>query len=100
MDFERSLDALRHRWWLVLLCMLLAGAAAYEFSHRLTPVYQAQATMLLNVAPQPLPTYQDVTASQALTKTYARIVSAQPTLEEAARRLGGNVSAAQIQGVR
>ena len=100
MELRRYLAILRRRWYIFVLGLLVGIIGGYTFSKLQKPIYRAQATLLLNLAAQPaVPTLSDVSASQALTKTYAKIVSARPTLEETARRLGGNVTASQLSGV-
>lgn len=100
MELRQYLSILRRRWWMFALGLVVAAAAAYGFSKQQTPIYRAQATLLLNLASQPAaPTIGDVSASQALTKTYAKIVTAQPTLQEAAQRLGGNITYKSLKKV-
>ncbi len=78
----------------------VAAASAFFVSRAMTPIYRAQSTLLINLAQQPAaPTYQDVTTSQALTKTYAQLITSRPVLEEAARQLGGGVTAERLTGV-
>ncbi|MHB8574496.1 MAG: tyrosine-protein kinase domain-containing protein [Dehalococcoidia bacterium] len=100
MELRQYFGIARRRWWILVLGTLVAAATAFGVSKRLTPIYQAQATLLLNLATQPsTPTLQDISASQALTKTYARLITSRPTLEEAARRLGDGVTAATISKI-
>jgi capsular exopolysaccharide synthesis family protein len=100
MDLRQFLAILRRRWWTLVLGLVVGAAGAYGFSKTETPVYQAQATLLLNLAQQAsVPTFQDVSASQALTKTYARIITARPTLDEAAKRLGGGLTYKSLKTV-
>jgi len=59
---------------------VLAGAAAYPYSVQCPApaLFHAQATLMLNLAAQPnKPSSDAVAASQSLTKTYARIITAQ-----------------------
>ncbi len=100
MELRQYLNIIRRRWWLLLFCPMIAAATAFGVSRRLTPIYSAQATLLLNLAAQQTaPSFGDITASQALTKTYAQLITARPTLDEAARRLGNGASYGTIKGV-
>lgn len=100
MELRHLLRVAQRRWWIPLLGTVIAAVTAFMVSQQLTPIYQARATLLLNLAQQPVvPTYQDVTASQALTKTYARLITSRPVLEEAARRIGSGVTAESLKRV-
>jgi len=100
MELRQYLVVLQRRWWVLLAGTLLAASGGYLVSKQLPPIYQAQSTLILNLATQSAaPTYQDVTTSQALTKTYAQVITARSTLEEAAARLGGGVTASALRNV-
>ena len=63
MTLRDFLAILRTNWWILLTCVLLAGGAAYYFTSRITPVYQANTRIFLasgvpvggNSAPTPTP---------------------------------------------
>lgn len=81
--------ALLWRWaWLLVLCALLAGGTAYWVFRRQTPVYQATALVMVNVAPASQTiTSTTLTTSEQLTATYAQVMTTTPVLEETAKRL-------------
>ena len=100
METVDYLRVVRRRWWIIVLLTGITGLLTYGVSKRLTPIYRAEGTLLLNLAPgATAPNYNDVTASQALTKTYAQLVSAHSTLEDVAQRLGNGVTASTLQGL-
>lgn len=78
------------RWlWLMLLMTLLAGGAAYLVSNRMTPVYEASTTLLINQAPasSASPDYNAVLTAERLARTYAELLIKRPVLEEVVREL-------------
>ncbi|MBN2503169.1 MAG: polysaccharide biosynthesis tyrosine autokinase [Anaerolineales bacterium] len=91
-----STDIKQYLWliwqwaWLIALVAILAGAGAYIYSRMQTPIYQAQATVLINEASSR--TTADSTAiyltSDRLTQTYAEMMVKQPVLDEVAANLG------------
>jgi capsular exopolysaccharide synthesis family protein len=100
MELRHYLRIARRRWWIAVVGMVTAALAAFIVSRQLPPIYEARATLLLNLAQQPsLPTYNDVSASQALTKTYARLITSRPVLEETVRRIGGAVTLEDLKRV-
>ena len=50
-DLRRYIGLLRHWAWLLILFTLLAGGIAYFLTKRMTPIYQASTTILINEAP-------------------------------------------------
>ena len=78
------------RWlWLVLLCMVVAGGAAYMVSSISTPIYQASSTLLIDRANTPDgSTYTEIIGSERIAKTYAGLMALDATLENVAHKLG------------
>ena len=72
------------RWsWLIVLCMTLAGAAAYFYSLQATPVYQASASLLINQARtgNSSADYTALLTGERLAQTYAELMRKRPVLE-------------------
>ena len=97
------------RWlWLVILCALLGGAAAYAVSLNMTPTYQASSKVMINEARTPsAANYNDILASERVARTYADLMTRPSVLEEAFVRLGldpalgaGQISAVTVSPVR
>ena len=88
----REYGQLVRKWlWLVLICTVVAAAAAYFVSKNTTPVYQASTKLLVNqssTSNQVNLAYQDILMSQQLARTYANLLSDRPVVEETAQRLG------------
>ena len=49
-DLEKFISALWHWAWLIILATILAGVTAFIVSNKITPVYQANSTILVNEA--------------------------------------------------
>ena len=101
----RQYGQLARKWlWLVILCALVAGGAAYIVSKKSTPIYQASAKLLISQAAsagQLSPGYQDILTSQQLARTYANLLADGPVVEGMAQRLGlptDQRSIARLQG--
>lgn len=73
MTLRDFFKVLRKSWYLVIACTLLAGGAAYVYTSRITPVYQATTRIFLasavpvgdNNAPTPTPSPPKKTTSTA-----------------------------------
>lgn len=88
-DLEKFLSALWHWAWLVILATLLAGITAFIISNKITPVYQANSTILVNEASsnQTIDN-SSLQLSSQLSQTYSQMIIKQPILIEVAKRLG------------
>lgn len=82
-----------HWAWLILLAALVAGAASFFLSRRMTPYYQSSSTVLVNAAPATKATdYSSVMMSEQLTSTYSQMMANDPVLTEVINQLGLNIS--------
>lgn len=96
MESKPFSDELRHyiglvwRWvWLLILATILAGVSAYFVSKRMTPVYQASTTLLINEAPSTKTTdYSSILTSERLAQTYSEMLTKSPVLESVITNLG------------
>lgn len=91
MIFADYLRIARRWWWLAIVVVGAGGAGAYAVTRQMTPVYSAEATILVNQAQSPgSQTYQDILSSQQLTKTYAELAVSTDNLARAVVDLGGD----------
>jgi len=85
------------RWsWLLILLALLAGGTSYYLSNRQTPVYQASALAMINIAPNA----QDMTSlyiGQQLGESYSQLMTTRTVLDSVAQRLGWKSLPASVQ---
>jgi len=66
----RQYAAIIWKWlWLIILGTLVAGLSAFVVSSRMTPVYEAATTLLIQQADHPSSTYQDILSSKRLART-------------------------------
>ncbi|MFN8468107.1 MAG: polysaccharide biosynthesis tyrosine autokinase [Caldilineaceae bacterium] len=78
------------RWlWLVVLCAVVAGAAAFLVSLNMTPIFQAESKVMINEARTPTAAnYNDILASERVARTYADLMKRDSVMAEAFVRLG------------
>jgi capsular exopolysaccharide synthesis family protein len=80
-ELRAYVEAIRRRWWILLLGPVLAGLAAYLVSTAMTPIYRASALILVNQTETAgVVQYNDVLTSERLTNTYAQLVERRPVL--------------------
>jgi len=88
-DLQKYWQTFLRWWWLIVACTVLAAGSAYVISSRMTPVYSATATLLVQQAPATsVADYTALLTSERLASTYAEMLTARPVLEETQRRLG------------
>ncbi len=105
MESEHFSDELRHyfgliwRWvWLLILATVLAGVSAYFVSKRMTPVYQASTTLLINEAPSTRSAdYTSILTSERLARTYSEMLTKKPVLESVIANMGLNLEVKDLQ---
>lgn len=76
MEFRGQLEVIRHRFLLIVACVLLAGFSAYIVSSTLPKTYTGKVTLIVG---QPLtasnPDPNALLASQRLSVTYATVAT-------------------------
>jgi len=90
MDLRSYFSIIRKWFWLVILCAVLAGTAAFFYSRQQTPIYQSTATVFINQARSSTGNsdYTDIITSERIARTYAAMLQDWPTLDQAAIALG------------
>jgi len=98
MQIRHFLVKLRDRAWYVALGMFLAAASSYFVARQLPPVYEAHATLLVDVpSASDGQAETDVAASQELARQLSELVIDRVVLEHAATTLGSSVTAEQLE---
>lgn len=70
-------------WWFLLLAAAIGGGTAYSISRIMTPIYRAEATLLVNQTQTPgVIAYNDVLTNERLTLTYRELITNRPVLDE------------------
>jgi tyrosine-protein kinase len=88
-DIVKYLVLLWHWSWLIILVVIVAGCAAFFVSKLIHPVYQAQTTVLVDMAPSNKTLdYSTLQLSSQLTQTYAQMLVKSSVLSEVSDRLG------------
>lgn len=83
-DIRELLEVLLHKWWIILLSVLVAGGAAFSISaFALTPMYEST-TGIYVMSKQNSDTlsYSDVQLSSQLTKDYEELIRCRTVLEK------------------
>jgi len=87
------------RWWLVLLCTILAAAAAYLWSSRQPSIYQSAVTLEVDPGSDPnQDPYRAIFNAEAIAGTYVRQITAQMVVEEVVARLNLGMSVDAVRG--
>lgn len=99
-DLRQYVALFRQWWWLIALASILAGAAAYMVSLRLTPIYESSTILMINDAPSTQTTdYNSLMTNQLLAQTYAQLITTRPVMEKVVERLGLKVSPDYLAGM-
>ncbi len=88
LDLKIYFRILWHWAWLIILCSVLAAAAAYTASIFAVPIYQASTTLLVDEARNPNANYQDLLISERIARTYAELMKRPITLAQVAAKFG------------
>lgn len=105
-DLKQLILVLLHKAWLIVLCALLMGAAAYAYTANfITPLYRASVSIYVNNANPQLgsnSTYisgTDLATAQRLVNTYVNIIRSNTVLEKVAEQSGLDITAEQIRNM-
>ena len=85
--------------WLIILVAVLAGGGAYAYSQRMTPIFQASATALVDVPSINTSEYSAVITSEMLSRTYSQIMTNTGVMQETINRLGLQMAPQQLAGM-
>jgi capsular exopolysaccharide synthesis family protein len=87
-DLDELLTTLWHWAWLVVLAGVVAGAVAFFVCGKITPVYEANTTVLVNeVTSENSLDYSSLLLNSELSLTYSQMIIKSPILIEASKRL-------------
>lgn len=82
-EFQAYMRPVLRWWWLILLAMLLAGASAFVFARLRPAIYISSGTVMVGTAIQERnPDSQQLSLTQGLAQTYARIAQ-RPSIKNA-----------------
>jgi capsular exopolysaccharide synthesis family protein len=97
-ELRRYLALAWHWTWLFVLVSALAAGTAYVLSVRMTPIYQASTTVLINEAPiTNSADYAALVASERLAQTYSQMMTKQPVLVKVIERMQLNTTPGKLK---
>lgn len=96
-DLQGLLRAYLHKWWLILICLVLGAAIAFGITYQfVTPMYQARISIYVNnnksSEDKEYLSSADLSASQRLVNTYVSIAKSERVLEKISENLDGEYS--------
>lgn len=101
-DLQKLVSTYLHRWWIIVLCAVLAASGAlYYTRNHITPIYKAEVTLYVNNsrADQQINYVSgtNLATAQRLVGTYIEIIQSDTVLEKVAHEVGDDVSASFIR---
>lgn len=102
-DLQELLMLYLRKWWMIILCAVLAGAIAFGGTYCLmTPMYKANVSVYVNnnrENPEDgYVSYNDLSVSLRLVNTYINIVTSNRVLEKVSEELDHEYTAAELAG--
>src|SRR5688500_3080931 len=97
MELKQYLRIVQRWAWLLILGLLLAGAAGYQARRMQQPVYEASTRALVMRAPQEKSSDLSYLSDQQLVQTYVQLLNTQPVRDGASERLGYMIDEKQIK---
>ncbi len=104
-DLRELMYALLRKIWLVILCMVLCGAAAFAYTkYCVTPLYRADVSFYVNNSSFQSDNNQsisssDLATSQRLVLTYVNIIKSDLVLEKVVAESGLNITAPELRSI-
>lgn len=99
MELRHYLSILWKWAWLLILAPLLAGMVSLMVSQRMQPVYRATTTLLVSPAGGSSSlNYSSLLTSERVARTYAKLLTKRPLLEEVISSLQLNLTPNQLAG--
>ena len=103
LDLRELLRACLRKWWLILLCAVVAGVAVYLYTmFFVTPLYRTGASFYVNNSQQSESqkiSSSDLATSQRLVLTYVNIIKSDTVLEKVIAEADLKMTPGQIRGM-
>ena len=98
---ENEKTAKMKKWWLIVICAVIGGVAAFCFSNFfITPQYTSTIKMYVNVDQNSTTTtYNDLNAAKKLVNTYGVILKTHTTLDDVIKQSGVGYTYEQISSM-
>ena len=89
MEYKHYVSALWRWAWLLVVCMLLAGAVSWYATSRMPRIYSATTTLMVGeILQDSNPQAGDIATSERLALTYAQLTRREPALQATVDTLG------------
>ncbi len=90
MELRQYWDLLKKWLWLIVLTAVVAGAAAFFFSSRQTPIYRASTRLMVSQTGNntAYSNYADILAAERLSNTYAQMLTSRRLIQAAITKTG------------
>lgn len=98
MTLPELLKALRQWWWILVICPIIAGATAYFVSTLMTPMYEAESTVIVEhqLAGGSLD-FQSIQAAESRTQTFSQLISTRSVIDPVIEELDLDVSVDDVR---
>lgn len=97
LDLRDFLAIIKKRWIIVAAITIVVTGAILAYSWRQKPVYEARATCMVSATAIGESQFLAIQTIDQLIQTFNKIAVSRPVLEDAATKLGGNKSLADLQ---
>jgi polysaccharide biosynthesis transport protein len=88
----------RRWWWILVLFPVVFGLAAYLLSTQMTPIYEAEATLILeHEITGSTPNFESILAAERRTRTFSQLATSQRVLQPAIDALGLQMTANELR---
>lgn len=104
-DLRELLLACLHKIWLIILCAVIVGAAAFAYTkYCITPLYRAEVSFYVNNSSVQVESSNkissaDLATAQRLVLTYVNIIKSDTVLEKVIAEAGLPLTAGQLRGI-
>ena len=95
LDLRQLMGIARHRGWIILVVMAIAGIAAFAVSSRQEPQYSATATLLVQTVGAD--EFTALQASRSIAETYRLLIETDPVLDRVVEELDLPYGAVELE---
>ena len=98
MTLPEILKAIRQWWWILFICPIIAAGTAYFVSSAMTPVYEAEATVIVeHQLGSGVTDLQSIQAAERRTQTFSQLVTTRSVLAPTIENLELNTTVEELR---
>lgn len=99
LSLPQILQLLRRWWWILVILPIVAAGMAWFATSRMTPIYRAEATLLVERSESSGGTvsYDSLMAAERLTSTYSQLITTRSVMEQTIAQLGLSMTPEELQ---